>query len=100
MKGHVLTLKCCFLVFQDQVGVEFVKAGSKGTWLFALRPLLGHTLPRLPKAQGKRLFVAAWWLGCFILTSAYTANLIAFLTIPAYPERLQTVEQLARSPYR
>lgn len=77
-----------------------MKENHKQAWLSALRPLLRHTLPHLPRLQGKRLFVAAWWLGSFILTTAYMANLIAFLTIPAYPGRLQTVEQLADSPYR
>ncbi|MPC80689.1 hypothetical protein E2C01_075276 [Portunus trituberculatus] len=80
--------------------IELMKKSTSSTWLYALRPLVSHALPQLPKTQGKRIFVVSWWVGCFILTTAYTANLIAFITIPAYPERLQTVEQLAQSPYR
>ncbi|KAG0717135.1 Craniofacial development protein 2 [Chionoecetes opilio] len=84
----------------DLIGIRFGKGDSDPAWLYALRPLVSHTIHHLPQSQGKRVFMATWWLGCFILTTAYTANLIAYLTIPAYPERLQTVEQLAKSPYR
>ncbi|KAK8389186.1 hypothetical protein O3P69_020868 [Scylla paramamosain] len=75
--------------------------GSLGhVWLYVLRPVLSHALPRLPMRHSQRVFIAAWWLACLILTTAYTANLIAFLTIPLYPKQLQTVEQLAKSNYR
>ena len=69
-------------------------------WLYVLRPMLSHSLPRLPVTHSQRVFVAAWWLTSLTLTTAYTANLIAFLTIPLYPKKLQTVEELAESSYR
>ncbi|KAK8395435.1 hypothetical protein O3P69_006231 [Scylla paramamosain] len=94
-----LVIAIVVVYLQNLTEIEFVECSSPSSWLNALRPLVNHALPHLPKAQGKRIFVVSWWLGCFILTTAYTANLIAFITIPAYPERLQTVEQLAQSPY-
>ncbi|XP_047499541.1 probable glutamate receptor [Penaeus chinensis] len=70
------------------------------TWPYLLRAMFNNSIPRLPKAQWQRLFVGSWWLYCFIVTTAYTANLIAFLTIPVFPARIQTVQQLAESDYR
>lgn len=69
-------------------------------WLYTLSPVLSRTLPRLPESHSQRLFVAAWCLVCLTLTAAYTANLIAFLTIPLYQKQLETVEQLAKSNFR
>ncbi|KAK8388725.1 hypothetical protein O3P69_020610 [Scylla paramamosain] len=69
-------------------------------WLYVMRPVLSHSLPRLPETNNQRVFIATWWLVCFIITIAYTANLIAFLTIPLYPKKLQTLKELAESNYR
>lgn len=55
---------------------------------------------RQGELQEGRGWLAAWWLSCIIITTAYTTNLIAFLTVPVYPSRLETVAELALSPYR
>ncbi|XP_063886635.1 uncharacterized protein LOC135114680 [Scylla paramamosain] len=41
-----------------------------------------------------------WWLTGVIVTTAYTTNLVAFLTVPVFPRRIETVEQLATSNLR
>ncbi|KAA0195335.1 Ionotropic receptor 119, partial [Hyalella azteca] len=46
-----------------------------------------------------QIFIGFWFLFCMVVALAYTANLIAFLTVPLYPKRIQTVEQLALSHY-
>ncbi|KAG7163307.1 Glutamate receptor ionotropic, delta-2-like 12 [Homarus americanus] len=51
-------------------------------------------------ASWTRLWVGWWWLACVIITTAYTSNLVAFLTVPVYPTRIETVEQLAASGLR
>lgn len=38
-----------------------------------------------------------WWLSCLVITVSYTGNLIAVLTIPAYPPKITTVEGLSKS---
>ncbi|XP_068246679.1 ionotropic receptor 21a-like [Palaemon carinicauda] len=48
----------------------------------------------------QRVWLASWWAGCIIISTAYTGNLIAFLTVPAYPSRVETVPQLAKSDLR
>ncbi|XP_050730799.1 uncharacterized protein LOC127005730 [Eriocheir sinensis] len=83
-------------------GVQGGCSGGKSGpgWLYLLRPLLNSSLPRLPTSLGLRVFFATWSLSAYILTTAYTANLIAFLTVPAFPPRLKTIEDLAQSSFR
>lgn len=47
-----------------------------------------------------RLWLIVWGIACIILTTAYTGNLIAYLTVPLYPVRTETVKQLAASRLR
>ncbi|KAK4303904.1 hypothetical protein Pmani_024111 [Petrolisthes manimaculis] len=53
-----------------------------------------------PASWSLRVFLALWWLTAYILCISYTSNLIAVLTIPIFPARIDTLEQLARSPFR
>ncbi|XP_047499547.1 ionotropic receptor 21a-like [Penaeus chinensis] len=85
---------------QDSMQPEPFLGGVGSAWPYLLRAMFNNSIPRLPKAQWQRLFVGSWWLYCFIVTTAYTANLVAFLTIPVFPARIQTVKQLAESSYR
>ncbi|KAK3866670.1 hypothetical protein Pcinc_027805 [Petrolisthes cinctipes] len=81
----------------SMTGVDF------SAWLQLLQPLLNEPLvDRIPpnNIQWHRVFLATWTLTCFILTSAYTANLIAVLSIPVYPKRIETIEELSNSDYR
>ncbi|XP_071521428.1 glutamate receptor ionotropic, NMDA 3B-like [Panulirus ornatus] len=48
----------------------------------------------------QRVWLGLWWLACLILTAAYTCNLIAFLTVPVYTARPETVSQIATSDLR
>ncbi|XP_076031104.1 ionotropic receptor 21a-like [Oratosquilla oratoria] len=47
-----------------------------------------------------RVWLGPWWLASIIVSLAYTCNLIAFLTIPVYPERIETVSDLAKADVR
>ena len=88
-------------IFMQDIAQTQPMLGSLGqVWPYMLRPIMSQSLPQLPSSHSQRVFVAAWWLACLILTTAYTANLISFLTIPFYPKRLQTVKELAESNYR
>ncbi|KAK7086323.1 hypothetical protein SK128_012987 [Halocaridina rubra] len=51
-------------------------------------------------AEWQRVWLTFWWFGCFILTTAYTGNLIAYLTIPVYPMRVETTRELAADKLR
>ncbi|XP_066972277.1 ionotropic receptor 21a-like [Macrobrachium rosenbergii] len=47
-----------------------------------------------------RCFLFPWWLGSWILELSYICNLIAVLTIPVFPKKIQTAQELAKSNYR
>ncbi|XP_069953088.1 uncharacterized protein [Cherax quadricarinatus] len=47
-----------------------------------------------------RLWIGCWWLACVIIATAYNSNLVAFLTVPVYPKRIETLEELAASNLR
>ncbi|XP_064101701.1 ionotropic receptor 93a-like [Macrobrachium nipponense] len=60
--------------------------------------LLGQPLLKdLPEGSSFRAVLGAWLVFAFILGSAYRGNLTAFLTIPKYPPRVETVEQLVET---
>ncbi|XP_068250505.1 ionotropic receptor 93a-like [Palaemon carinicauda] len=48
----------------------------------------------IPERNSGRLLVGAWLVFAFILGTAYRGNLTAFLTIPKYPPRAETLPQL------
>lgn len=57
--------------------------------------LLGQNLPRrLPTTASSRILVAIWLVFALILGSAYRGNLTASLTIPKFPPRAETVQEL------
>ena len=52
------------------------------------------------RAWWSRMWAGWWWIAAFILCSVYTGNLVAVLTVPAYPRLINTVEELAESSLR
>ncbi|RXG55979.1 hypothetical protein Avbf_17004, partial [Armadillidium vulgare] len=46
------------------------------------------------------LHVIVWIIGSFVIMSAYSGNLISFLTFPSFPKRIETVKELATSNLR
>ncbi|XP_068234024.1 ionotropic receptor 21a-like [Palaemon carinicauda] len=47
-----------------------------------------------------RFFLLPWWISAWILELSYICNLIAVLTIPVFPKKIQTAQELADSDYR
>ncbi|KAK3879798.1 hypothetical protein Pcinc_015671 [Petrolisthes cinctipes] len=75
------------------------KVGGRG-WnadMGPLRAILGQSSPYLTEP---RLFAGLWLLICFVLTAAYTSNLVGVFTKPAFPPRLTTLSQLLNSEKR
>ncbi|XP_071535583.1 ionotropic receptor 21a-like [Panulirus ornatus] len=61
----------------------------------AFGTLLGQNLSKwLPRASSSRVLVASWLVFAFILGTVYRGNLTAALTLPKYPPRPETVEEL------
>lgn len=59
-----------------------------------------QSVDRVPASWVSRSFLGLWWFSMLVLDISYTCNLIAVLTVPAYPARIHTVEQLADSDYK
>ncbi|KAK4314477.1 hypothetical protein Pmani_014182 [Petrolisthes manimaculis] len=60
--------------------------------------LLGQNLPRrLPTNASSRVLVATWLVFAFILGSAYRGNLTASLTLPKFPPRAETLQELVNT---
>ncbi|KAK4302150.1 hypothetical protein Pmani_025758 [Petrolisthes manimaculis] len=80
-----------YLSFSDGLGVSVVMQDMTGM-------LLGQDLPRrLSITTSSRILVAAWLLFVLILGLAYRGNLTASLTIPKFPPRPETLEQLVHA---
>ncbi|XP_038207786.1 ionotropic receptor 21a [Zerene cesonia] len=47
-----------------------------------------------------RLLIGWYWLFTIIITSCYTGCIIAFVTLPIYPETVDTIQQLLSGFYR
>ncbi|XP_047737553.1 glutamate receptor ionotropic, kainate 2-like [Hyalella azteca] len=43
-------------------------------------------------------FLGVWWAVSFVITTAYTGNLVAYLTITVPQRRIETIDELAASP--
>lgn len=54
-----------------------------------------QSMGNLPASWVSKSFLGLWWFVMLVLDISYTCNLIAVLTVPAYPERIHTLEGLA-----
>ena len=50
--------------------------------------MVAQTMPAVPGALWQRLFLAIWLLGCLVVTTAYTCDLVRVFTRVAYDSRL------------
>ncbi|KAF2368737.1 Solute-binding protein family 3/N-terminal domain of MltF [Trinorchestia longiramus] len=62
--------------------------------------LIRQSPKMLPGRASEKLLVLAWLMVSFLLTSFYTSNLIAVLSVPVYPPKLETLDDLANHPTR
>ncbi|XP_071534086.1 ionotropic receptor 21a-like [Panulirus ornatus] len=87
------------LLLVSYAGEQWVPTDRRlGAWPVAevvLGSMLAQTIPtRLPGSTSTRLLVATWLVFAFIVGKAYRGNLTAFLTVPKYPARPETLKQL------
>ncbi|XP_069951456.1 ionotropic receptor 21a-like [Cherax quadricarinatus] len=63
----------------------------------AVGTLLGQsTKKQLPESSQSRLLLVTWLVFAFIVSNVYRGNLTAALTLPKYPPRPETLEQLVK----
>jgi Ligand-gated ion channel len=52
------------------------------------------------KKTSTRLLIGWYWIFTIIITACYTGSIIAFVTIPVFPDTVDTVDQLLRGLFR
>ncbi|XP_042233811.1 glutamate receptor 2-like [Homarus americanus] len=62
----------------------------------AIGTLLAQSVNKYLLSSSSQVLVAAWLVFAFIVGTAYRGNLTAALTLPKYPPRPETLEQLVR----
>ncbi|XP_068237275.1 glutamate receptor ionotropic, delta-1-like [Palaemon carinicauda] len=62
--------------------------------------LLSIPMTTVPGSWRIRNFLLIWWIASWILKLSWICNLIAVLTIPVFPTKIQTKQELAESKYR
>ncbi|XP_045127229.1 ionotropic receptor 21a-like isoform X2 [Portunus trituberculatus] len=74
---------------------------SRSAVLETVGMLLGQDMwLRMPKWTAARLLVLLWLVLVFVISTGYKGTLIAFLSVPNYPTRPETMEELAMSNVR
>ncbi|XP_064082929.1 ionotropic receptor 21a-like [Macrobrachium nipponense] len=56
--------------------------------------LLSRSAVVMPEPWSIRLFFLIWSVGAWILNICYTSNLIAVLSIPVFPKKIETMQEL------
>lgn len=51
----------------------------------------------LPSTHAGRVLVGTWLVSSLVIGTAYRGSLIAFLTLPKYPQRAETIEELVNA---
>ncbi|KAK4323264.1 hypothetical protein Pmani_006045 [Petrolisthes manimaculis] len=70
------------------------------SFLIMLQSLLSQNVSQEPRVWVSRGLLGLWLLATWVLRVSYTCNLMAFLTVPALPPPLDTLEQLATDDLR
>ncbi|XP_066981968.1 glutamate receptor ionotropic, delta-2-like [Macrobrachium rosenbergii] len=89
--AFLLTVFLTFMPEQQKPGMAF---------LLIMAGVVNQSVHYTVANSWSRLYTGWWWLCALIITCGYTSNLIAFLTVPVFPTRIETVDQLAASGLR
>ncbi|XP_066982738.1 ionotropic receptor 93a-like [Macrobrachium rosenbergii] len=92
----------CLVCVSSHTPTFQVKSGKALSLHAALENVFGTLLGQpllkdLPDGSSSRTVLGTWLVFAFILGTAYRGNLTASLTIPKYPPRVETVEQLVET---
>ncbi|XP_053641790.2 ionotropic receptor 93a-like [Cherax quadricarinatus] len=89
---------CLFMITRPEVGEELKHKLTIGdSTEIAVGTLLGQgTKKQLPESISGQLLLVTWLVFAFIVSNVYRGNLTAALTLPKYPPRPETLEQLIK----
>lgn len=60
----------------------------------------GSVMVGMKQSVLMKVVVGSYWVFTIIITACYTGSIIAFVTLPIYPETVDTIEQLRNGFYR
>ncbi|XP_069951453.1 ionotropic receptor 21a-like [Cherax quadricarinatus] len=94
----LLVPPCLFLISRSEKGgISKNKLTIGDSAEVVLVALLGQgTKKQLPESSSSRLLLVTWLAFAFIVSNVYRGNLTAALTLPKYPPRPETLEQLVK----
>ncbi|KAK3889938.1 hypothetical protein Pcinc_006091 [Petrolisthes cinctipes] len=69
-------------------------------FMIVFQSLLSQSVSQESQMWVSRGLLGLWLLATWVLRVSYTSNLMAFLTVPAFPPPLHTLEQLADAQFR
>ncbi|XP_066999764.2 glutamate receptor ionotropic, delta-1 [Anabrus simplex] len=88
-----------FWLVRDEAGAaSFFSLGNCVWFVFGALMKQGSTLN--PTSDSSRMLFATWWIFITILTSFYTANLTAFLTLSKFTLPIENAYDVARWRYK
>nr|XP_053641792.1 glutamate receptor-like [Cherax quadricarinatus] len=89
---------CLFMISRQEDGARLNDKLTIGDSAeIAVGTLLGQgTKKQLPESSSSRLLLVIWLVFAFIVSNVYRGNLTAALTLPKYPPRPETLEQLVK----
>ncbi|XP_069951454.1 ionotropic receptor 93a-like [Cherax quadricarinatus] len=89
---------CLFMISRQEDGARLNDKLTIGDSAeIAVGTLLGQgTKKQLPESSSSRLLLVIWLVFAFIVSNVYRGNLTAALTLPKYPARPETLEQLVK----
>ncbi|KAK3893073.1 hypothetical protein Pcinc_003066 [Petrolisthes cinctipes] len=70
------------------------------SFMIVFQSLLSQSVSQESQVWVSRGLLGLWLLATWVLRVSYTSNLMAFLTVPALPPPLHTLEQLADAQFR
>ncbi|TNN19893.1 Glutamate receptor ionotropic, kainate 4 [Schistosoma japonicum] len=79
----------CYPIIQNQFTM-------RNSFWFTAGSLMQQSSDIVPRATSTRIIGGIWWFFILVITSSYTANLAAFLTIDRMQADIESVEDLAR----
>ncbi|XP_069951455.1 ionotropic receptor 93a-like [Cherax quadricarinatus] len=84
---------CLFMISRPEDDILTIADSAE----IAVGTLLGQgTKKQLPERSSSRLLLVTWLVFAFIVSNVYRGNLTAALTLPKYPARPETLEQLVK----
>ncbi|KAK7072393.1 hypothetical protein SK128_002424 [Halocaridina rubra] len=98
----LLIVPVIFLLMDTLINLQLQTGGTaRNTFAEVLQEVVGIFLGqtsgnKFPNKTSVRILLCSWLLFSFIVVTVYKGNLTAYLTLPKYPPRAETLEELVK----